>query len=78
MRKFVIEKCPFCGGHEFDTGYQNNEGRIISIHSLLKSSNVYHFICLDCGSIVHSFVEDVEKFRNIPSRFPSKFHPEGG
>ena len=43
-------KCPYCGKEEFVTGKQ-------------KSKAVYHEICVNCGTIVRSYVKNPENLR---------------
>lgn len=59
--KISITSCPFCGGSEFVKGIQGNQGRIYSVHSLKRSQYLVHIICLECGSVVRSYVNEPEK-----------------
>lgn len=58
-----IKKCPYCGGTEFGEGYQSFQARMQSKNNVFKNSQIFHVICLDCGSIVRSYVEKPDKFR---------------
>ncbi len=63
MNDFGITKCPFCGGTELAHGYQTYQAEVIVYGKMLSSSALYHILCTDCGSVVHSYVEKPEKFR---------------
>ena len=55
------EKCPFCGANEFAEA----KSRFVSpIDDGFKGSVLYHTICLECGSVVRSFIKDTEPFIN--------------
>ncbi len=64
----VINNCPFCGGTEFVEGYQSGYGALTGTESLLASSTLYHIICRNCGSVVHSYVENPEKMLKWSNR----------
>jgi len=51
--------CPHCGGMETVIGKTSGYGRIIPQHALtiLHAQNVYHIICLNCGTVIRSYVE---------------------
>ncbi len=54
--------CPFCGGTELIKGYQRGYGAIFGESSLrYYSSTLCHIVCRNCGSVVHSYVDDPEK-----------------
>lgn len=56
-------KCPYCGKEEFVTGKQGAAYAGITV-SVLKNRAVYHEICVNCGTIVRSYVKKPEKLRN--------------
>lgn len=55
-----INNCPFCGGTELIKGYQSGYGAIFGESSVCGSA-LYHIVCRNCGSIVHSYVDNPEK-----------------
>ena len=61
MKKIRITQCRFCGGTEFITAYQSGYARVQSAESFMKTANLYHTICRDCGSVLRSFVKEPEK-----------------
>lgn len=61
-KEIEIEKCPQCGNKTFGEGRQMAQGNIQSTKGILKGTlsvgtPLYHTICLNCGSIVRSYVE---------------------
>ena len=58
MSKYV-STCPFCGGHEFIKGVQTGYAQITGA-TLWSSTNLYHELCRDCGSVVRSYVVEPE------------------
>lgn len=60
-------KCPYCGKEEFVTGKQGAAYAGITV-SLLKERAVYHEICVNCGTIVRSYVKNPEKLRKKRER----------
>lgn len=55
--------CPFCGGEDFVEGIQKSYAQITPANKVLtlKSQNVYHIICLKCGTIVRSYVKNPQE-----------------
>ena len=53
-----ITKCPFCEGTQFTITYQMGHGAVVSVSNPLRSQLLYHKICLNCGSVVRSFVKE--------------------
>ena len=51
-----ITKCPFCGESKFTIVMEH--GAVVSISNPLRTQLLYHKICLNCGSIVRSFVKE--------------------
>ena len=60
MKNVKIAECPFCGGMEFVEGCHRGYGAIAG-SGLLASSDLYHQICRDCGSVVRSYVMNPEQ-----------------
>ena len=60
--------CPFCGGTEFAEGYQSGYGALTGTESIFASSTLYHIICRNCGSVVHSYVKNPEKILKWSNR----------
>ena len=65
MQEILIKECPYCGGNDFGEGYQLAQGSIVKNLWAFKASKVTHIICKACGSIVHSRIEDPERFESI-------------
>jgi predicted nucleic-acid-binding Zn-ribbon protein len=58
----TIKFCPYCSGTQFITGRQDGYGAVVPAGALsLKSQKLYHVICLNCGSVVRSYVENPSK-----------------
>lgn len=68
MQEIVIKECPYCGGNNFGEGYQLAQGSIVKSLWAFKASKVIHIICKDCGSIVHSRIEDPERLQTIKQK----------
>lgn len=58
-----IETCPYCGHNKFGMGFQWTHARVFKPH-LNFGENLYHIICLNCGSVVRSYVKNPEKFKD--------------
>ncbi len=53
-------KCQFCGNsHNFVEAVQEGYARVS--YSAFGSQPLYHLICLDCGSVVRSYIKKPEK-----------------
>ena len=63
-----IKQCPYCGGTEFVEGYQSGYGAVTGKESVWTWQNLYHIFCRNCGSVVHSYVENPEKLLKIGNR----------
>jgi len=63
-----ITKCPFCGGTEFVEGYQGGYGAVTGNQSVFSGQWLHHVICRNCGSVVHSYVDNPEKLLKIRNR----------
>lgn len=56
------EKCNYCGGIEFVIGRHNGYGNVFPNKLIsIKDQKLYHVICLNCGTVVRSFVKKPEK-----------------
>lgn len=57
-------QCPKCGGKEIGKGRQTGDALVTPIKGLFKfGTPVIYYICLKCGFIVESYVEDPSKFK---------------
>lgn len=56
MKQFNIKECRICGGTEFVTAATSGYGSV-SGETVWTGEPVKHIICLNCGSILHSYVE---------------------
>ncbi len=68
LHPIKITKCPFCGGTEFVYGYQADYGAITGSESVLTSQTLRYIICRNCGSVVHSYVDNPEKLLKRSNR----------
>lgn len=64
----VITNCPFCGGMEFVEGYQSGYAAMTGKDSILSGATLRHVICRNCGSVVHSYVDDPEQLLKHKNR----------
>lgn len=56
------EKCPYCGSLEFVEAKQDGYSCVAPIKTFtFKSQALYHTICLNCGSVVKSYVKKPRK-----------------
>ena len=55
-------KCPYCGKEEFVTGKQGAVYAGVK-NSVLKERALYHEICVNCGTVVRSYVKNPEKLQ---------------
>lgn len=56
------EKCSYCGCENNVIGIQTSYGRVCAdTRMLLNGQALYHVICLECGSVVRSFVKNPER-----------------
>lgn len=58
-----VKECPYCKGTEFGEGYQKGSARVVT-NTFGLGQNLYHIICLTCGSIVRSYVKNPINFKN--------------
>lgn len=70
-KNIEIKECPYCGAREFVKGLQMGQGNIKPTESLIKAafsngSPVYHILCINCGSIVRSYVKEKDIFQQTP------------
>ena len=68
LHPIKINQCPFCGGTEFVYGYQSGYGAVTGNQTLLSDQWLYHVICRNCGSVVHSYVNNPEKLLKRSNR----------
>ena len=65
--KIKIVQCPYCNGTQFTTAFQQGFA-IIGVERPLSGMQLYHKICLSCGSVVRSYVRDPEKLLKRKNR----------
>ena len=55
--------CPHCGGTDTAVGMQAAQARVIhkDAITLFGGQDLFHVICLTCGTVVRSFVKHPEK-----------------
>lgn len=57
------EKCPYCGSKNFVNARQSGYTNIRADKTwTFKEQVLYHIICLDCGTVVRSYVKFPEQF----------------
>ncbi len=55
-------RCPNCGSIKNVIGFQDGYGSVQANNALtFKSQRLYHIFCLDCGTLIRSFVKNPEK-----------------
>ncbi len=58
------EKCPHCGSQENVVGIQGVESCVYSTRKLsAKKEQLHHIICLNCGTVIRSFVRKPERLK---------------
>ncbi|TDF99454.1 transcription initiation factor TFIIIB [Paenibacillus piri] len=58
-------QCPKCGSKEIGKGKQTGYAAVTPLNSFFKTgSPIVHLICLNCGFIVGSYVENPSKFKD--------------
>lgn len=63
-----ITNCPFCGSTEFVEGYQSGYGALTGRDGIWTDAILRHVICRNCGSVVHSYVDNPEKLLKRSNR----------
>ena len=56
MKQFNSQECRICGGNEYVTATQGGYGALNG-ESCWSGEVIRHIVCLNCGSILHSYVE---------------------
>ncbi len=56
-------KCPYCGETETVTAVQQGYANLTPVGKVFttKEQSLYHVICLKCGSVIKSYVENPQK-----------------
>ena len=56
-------KCPFCGNDTFVEGAQDGYGSVTPANKVwtFKAQKLIHVICLNCGTVVKSYVKNPKK-----------------
>lgn len=55
-----IKECPFCGEKKFIEASRKGWEQEIGT-GFLNKTKLHHIICLECGSVVRSYVKNPEK-----------------
>lgn len=59
-------QCPYCGKTEFVKGIQMEGNGIMPIKKLtLKAQPIYHIVCLNCGTIIRSYIKKPDKLDSM-------------
>lgn len=58
-----VKKCPNCGNSDFIEGVQGGYAAVspASKTLTLKSQALYHVICVNCGTVVKTYVKNPKK-----------------
>ena len=63
LKNIEIKECPYCGGKDFGEGRQRGHAKLVTSTFALSGEDIYHKICMDCGSIVRSYIKNPANFR---------------
>lgn len=64
------DKCQHCGSQRFVTGRQSGYGGITPNKSFtMRNQILYHIVCVDCGTVVRSYVERPDKLFTDKDRY---------
>lgn len=63
LKNIEVKDCPYCGGTEFGRGKQRGYAKLVTGALDLAGDNLNHIICMNCGSVVRSYVEHPDKFK---------------
>ena len=56
--------CPYCGGIEFVDAIANRvEAGVRNPDLLLRATQLCYTVCLSCGTVARTYVQDVEQLR---------------
>lgn len=61
-----VKKCPNCGNSDFIEGVQGGYAAVspASKTLILKSQALYHVICVNCGTVVKTYVKKSKKIND--------------
>lgn len=63
------EICPYCGQEKFVIGKQTGYATLKPNKRVsLKEETIYHKICLNCGTVVRSFVNNPKNLLNYKEK----------
>ena len=69
-RDKYVTRCPYCGGSEIVTGFQDGYAAIVGVQHKFGGCALYYSVCRNCGSVVRSYVKDPEKLLKKKDRRP--------
>lgn len=55
------EKCPHCGKKNSFIVRQSGYADVMPMEFSLKSQTLYHVVCLECGTVIRSFIKEPKK-----------------
>ncbi len=57
------EKCPHCGEENNVLAAQQGYANVTPVGKIftMKEQSLYHIVCLNCGTIIRSYVEQPQK-----------------
>ncbi len=61
MQDKYVFSCPYCGGTEIIEAYQSSYGSVTALSNKWGGIALWHSVCRNCGSVVHSYVKEPEK-----------------
>ncbi len=63
LENIEVKECPYCEGTEFGEGCQRGYAKLVTGTFDLGGQDIYHIVCMNCGSIVRSYVRHPDKFK---------------
>ncbi len=65
-----VSRCPYCGGTRMIEAFQSAYGAVTATSNKLGGRPLYHSVCLNCGSVVRSYVKEPQKLLKRKDRDP--------
>lgn len=77
MKRIKVNKCPYCGGTVFVKSVQQYYGGVLGENEWAAGQPLRHVVCLSCGSVVLSYVNEPEKLLSRQHRKEREAAKEG-
>lgn len=69
--------CPYCHGQNFVLARQRPDGRLVYSEIVtLEPGSLYHILCLNCGTVVRTFMDDPSVLLTLDPE-PEETRPAG-